>query len=246
MPVSSQTKPSQTKPSSAESPLTKKSPKSQPKSSAHYQREFRKRLREQGLVKKEAWIIPENSKLLAFVEKELRQHIEPPSIGHASQLVGSAMLATNPPEWKLLELYEAFSTTDLAVNEQASFSLLDEHTIEIVLHELGDLPLLLTIAGHQMLVEAVLWSVKDVADIAAFDAAILRTHKYFPLSTIAIDSLGEKGDFYILFGALSTQSLLANIILEIETLGANMMQAVSAYSEYLHPTLRKTIEGNIT
>ena len=232
---------SSTKPSSA-----KNAKKSQPKSSAHYQREFRKRLREQGLVKKEAWIIPDNSKLLAFVEKELRQHIEPPSIGHASQLVGSAMLAANPPAWKLPELYEALSTTDLAVNEQASFSLLDEYTIEIVMHELGDLPLLLTIAGHQMLIEAVLWPVKDVADVAAFDAAILRTHKYFPLSTIAVDSLGEDGDFYTLFGALSTQSLLANIILEIETLGANVMQAVSAYSEYLHPNLRKTIEGNLT
>ena len=42
------------------------------KSSAHYQREYRKRLREQGLVKKEVWILPEHTKRLAVYEKSLR------------------------------------------------------------------------------------------------------------------------------------------------------------------------------
>ena len=43
------------------------------KSSADYQREYRKRLRDQGLVKKEVWVLPENSKMLSTFEKELRQ-----------------------------------------------------------------------------------------------------------------------------------------------------------------------------
>lgn len=216
--------------------------KASPKSSAHYQREFRKRLREQGLVKKEAWVIPENGKLLALVEKELRQHIEPPSLGRASDLVGDAMLAYNPPSWTISALYEALITTDAATQEHASFNLLDEHTIEIVMHKLGDLPLLLTIAGQQMLVEAILWSVEDVEDVAAFDAIILRTHKYFPLSTICVDTFDE-GDFYTVFGALSTSSLLANIVLEIETLAANVIQAVSAYSHCLKPALREVVNA---
>ena len=211
-----------------------KASKAAPKSSAHYQREFRKRLREQGLVKKEAWIMPDNGKLLALVEKELRQHIEPPTLGSASQLVSNAMLLNNPPSWCIPSLYEALLTTDLATLKQATFTILeDENTIQIILHELGDLPLLLTIGGQQMLVEAVLWAVEDIADTPAFDAVILRTHKYFPLSTIGIETFSNGKDYYTLFGALSTSSLLANIVLEIDTLGANVIQAANAYSPFL-------------
>ena len=43
------------------------------KSSAHYQRLYRQRLREQGLVKKEVWILPEHAPLLVAFERKLRQ-----------------------------------------------------------------------------------------------------------------------------------------------------------------------------
>lgn len=216
--------------------------KATPKSSAHYQREFRKRLREQGFVKKESWIKPENGKLLALVEKQLRLHIEPPSIGHASDLIGDAMLATNPPSWSVTELWEALNTTELVTQEHATITYLDEaNTLEIVMHDYGDLPLLLTIAGQQMLVEAVLWAVEDIRDVAAFDAAVLRTHKYFPLSTLGVDTLNDGRDYYILFGALSTASLLANIVLEIETLSTNVFQAIEAYADFLTPAANPLI-----
>ena len=42
------------------------------KTSAHYQRLHRQRLREQGLVKKEVWILPEHSPLLQRLEKQMR------------------------------------------------------------------------------------------------------------------------------------------------------------------------------
>ena len=213
--------------------------KAAPKSSAHYQREFRKRLREQGFVKKESWIKPENGKLLTLVEKQLRLHIEPPSIGHASDLVGNAMHAHNPPSWTLSDLWEALSTTDLVSHGSATINHLESaETLEIVMHEYGDLPLLLTIAGKQMLIEAVLWAVDDVADPAAFDAAVLRSHKYFPLSTLGVDTFDDGKDYYILFGALSTASLLGNIILEIETLSANVFQAIDAYADFLTPAAK--------
>ena len=213
--------------------------KAAPKSSAHYQREFRKRLREQGFVKKESWIKPENGKLLTLVEKQLRPHIEPPSIGHASDLVGNAMLSHNPPSWTLSDLWEALSTTDLVSHGSATINHLESaETLEIVMHEYGDLPLLLTIAGKQMLIEAVLWAVDDVTDPAAFDAAVLRTHKYFPLSTLGVDTFDDGKDYYILFGALSTASLLGNIILEIETLSANVFQAIDAYADFLTPAAK--------
>ena len=42
-------------------------------SSAHYQRLFRDRLRAQGFVKKEIWILPENAGALRHVEEMLRR-----------------------------------------------------------------------------------------------------------------------------------------------------------------------------
>ena len=44
-----------------------------PRSSTEYVREFRRRMREAGLVKREVWIRPERSPELTAVEKQLRQ-----------------------------------------------------------------------------------------------------------------------------------------------------------------------------
>ncbi|MFB1011828.1 MAG: DUF2170 domain-containing protein, partial [Thiopseudomonas sp.] len=42
------------------------------KTSAYYQRLYRQRLREQGLIKKELWILPEYSAQLAELEQQMR------------------------------------------------------------------------------------------------------------------------------------------------------------------------------
>ena len=41
------------------------------KSSAFYQQQYRQRLREQGLIKKEVWILPENTAELLEIEKKI-------------------------------------------------------------------------------------------------------------------------------------------------------------------------------
>ena len=102
------------------------------------------------------------------------------------------------------------------------------------MHEYGDLPVFLTVSGEQTLVEAVLWPTSAVRDLQAFNEAILRTHKYFPLSTISIDTMSDGVHYYNMFGALSSASILQNIVLEIESLASNVIQATAAYSDYLH------------
>jgi len=199
------------------------------KSSAHYQREYRKRLREQGLVKKEVWIRPENTKQLSIVEKQLRV-LE----GRCSSIGVNAM--TDKVEtWATSSLYDALKETELFTGGQAAIELIDgvEPAIHIVMAEFGDLPIFLTVAGEQIIVESVLWSVDGVADTSKFNEAVLRTHKYFPLSTISLDSIGGDGDYYLMFGALSSASLLHNIVFEIEVLASNVIQATEAYSEFL-------------
>jgi uncharacterized protein YjfI (DUF2170 family) len=199
------------------------------KSSAHYQREYRKRLREQGLVKKEVWIRPENAKQLAVVEKQLR------GLKMEDGLAGGHGMTIESEGWTTQSLFEALKGVGLFKSGQAKIELIGgvEQALHIVMGEYGDLPIFLTVSGEQIIVESVLWSVKDVADVVAFNEAVLRTHKYFPLSTISLDNLGEAGDWYHMFGALSSTSILSNVVFEIQTLASNVIQAAEAFSEFL-------------
>lgn len=200
------------------------------KSSAHYQREFRKRLREQGLVKKEVWIRPDNAKQLAKIEKELRT-----SRGSQWQ-PGEYTMTVNNDVWTTTSLFGALQESELFNSGQASIELIDgvEPALHIVMYEYGDLPVFLTVSGEQIIVESVLWSVSAVNDVGRFNEAVLRTHKYFPLSTISLDIVGDGKDYYHMFGALSSTSILPNVVFEIETLASNVIQATEAYSEFLN------------
>lgn len=197
------------------------------KTSAHYQREYRRRLREQGLIKKEIWIRPEHTDKARALEKELR------SGGHGLPLrPGSA----SRPQWRTEELCTDLYKTPLVHSRRASVELIDgmDPTIHVVMHEYGDLPVFVTVAGDQIIVEAVLWPTSEVRDPVEFNETVLRTHKYFPLSTI---SLGQRAhdDYYLMFGSLSASSDLSDIVHEIEVLASNVIHATEAYADMLRP-----------
>lgn len=206
----------------------------QKKSSAHYQREYRNRLREQGLVKKEVWILPENARRLAMLELELRVS--------AKQVVSSGLLPAKGESrmtdvvnrWTTASLYDALTKADMFTAKRADLELIDgvSPALHIVMYEYGDLPLFLTVSGEQIVVEAMLWSVSEVNNPSLFNETVLRTHKYFPLSNISLDKM-DGDDCYHMFGALSSASSLQDVILEIEMLASNVIQATEAYSEFL-------------
>jgi len=198
------------------------------KSSAHYQREYRRRLREQGLVKKEVWILPEHAKRLSEFEKQLRKP------GEVSETTGVVTMTENIKRWTTASLYDALQQAELFAEQRATIELIDgvDPALHIVMNEYGDLPLFLTVVGDQIIVEAVLWSASDVSDLVQFNDAVLRTHKYLPLSTISLDQVDGE-DYYHMFGALSATSLLANVVFEIEVLASNVIQATEAYGEFL-------------
>ncbi|HCS65981.1 MAG TPA: DUF2170 domain-containing protein [Cellvibrio sp.] len=206
----------------------------QKKSSAHYQREYRNRLREQGLVKKEVWILPENARRLAMFELELRVS--------AKQVVSSGLLPAKGESrmtdvvnrWITASLYDALTRADMFTAKRADLELIDgvSPALHIIMYEYGDLPLFLTVSGEQIVVEAMLWSVSEVNNPSLFNETVLRTHKYFPLSNISLDKM-DGDDCYHMFGALSSASSLQDVILEIEMLASNVIQATEAYSEFL-------------
>lgn len=200
------------------------------KSSAHYQREYRKRLRDQGLVKKEVWIRPEHSTQLTAIEGQLRQLPQ-------EQLsdTQNPPLAAPPITWNTASLFAALINEPLFAQGRARIELIEglDPALYLEMHEFGDLPVFVTVSGAQILVESCLWPVSEVINVPEFNQVVLQSHKYFPLSTISIDHLGELGDYYQMVGALSSTSLLGNVLLEIEILASNVMQAVEAYGSYL-------------
>lgn len=217
------------------------------KSSADYQREYRRRLREQGLVKKEIWVLPENASLLSEVEKELRTPLtgletNPSSFNpntaeqHVDALVGgNHMHDKTTHRWSTETLFAALQDRPMFSNGSCTIELIEglDATIVISMHEYGDLPVFITVGGEQILVEAVLFGAADIEDTAKFNEYVLKTHKYLPLSTISLDTDDTHGDYYHMFGALSATSSVNEIVLEIDTLADNVIQATEAFAGFL-------------
>lgn len=206
----------------------------QKKSSAHYQREYRNRLREQGLVKKEVWILPENARRLAMFELELRVSAKQVVASGLLPAKGESRMTDVVNRWTTASLHDALAKADMFTAKRADLELIEgvSPALHIVMYEYGDLPLFLTVSGEQIVVEAMLWSVSEVNNPALFNETVLRTHKYFPLSNISLDKM-DGDDCYHMFGALSSASSLQDVILEIEMLASNVIQATEAYSEFL-------------
>lgn len=137
--------------------------------------------------------------------------------------------------WTTHSLFNALFTTAMVDSDQANINLEEgtNATIHLILHSMGDLPVFVTAAGEQVLVECLLWPQSMVNDIAAFNDEVLVTHKIFPLSTISLDTLPNGERYYTMFGALSAFSALDDIVFEIELLADNVIKAADAYSKFL-------------
>lgn len=192
-------------------------------------RNYRERMREQGLVKKDVWIRPEYAAELTAIEKSMRE---------AQRDAGIPYLPAQPTEagWTVPAIRHAIAQTSAVRDGLVSLETIEgaEPSLHLVLHEHGDLSVFLAVGGEQILVEAYLWPVSDVIDPAAFNAHVLGTHVLLPLSTIGLQRIGGVAG-YVMFGALDTHSSLANLMFEIETLAENVIHATEAYQPYLRP-----------
>ncbi len=88
------------------------------------------------------------------------------------------------------------------------------------------------VGDQQIIIESALFSADSVADKAALNDLILRTHQLLSLTAISIKKIDGQ-DYYIAFGALSSDSKDSVIIQEIETLFSNINDFLDLYGEYL-------------
>ena len=223
------------------------------RTSAFYQRRHRDRLREQGLTKKELWVLPEYADELAAIERQMRRprsenarsgrHAGEPTMGESqiagmtfagSRLSAAAALNAAAPMWTASALCAAIAAAEPVREGLMSVELIEgaEPGLYMTMHDYGDLPLFMAVVGRQIVVEALLWPVSQVRDPARFNEALLRTHKLFPLSTLGIETL-DGDPVYIMFGALSASSSLADVLFEVETLADNVIRATEAYETHL-------------
>lgn len=200
-------------------------PETAPRPSTANVRAFRERLRRQGLVKKDVWIRPEYAEELRRIETSLRQPGQDPARAAADEpavpwtvdTIEQALLRTGPVRDGLITLGRIEGS---------------EPSLHLVMHEYGDLSVYIAIGGEQIIVEAYLWPVRQVADPDVFNAHVLRTHKLLPLSTISLQDVAGVPS-YTMLGALDAHSSLPSLMFEIATLADNVIGATEAYAGYL-------------
>lgn len=199
------------------------------KASTLHVRNFRERMRSQGLVKKDVWIRPERAQELAAIEKAMRDPDRPLDLPALPALESGA-------GWAIDTIRHAIGQTSAVREGRISLDLIEgaEPSLHLQMHEFGDLSVFVAVGGEQIIVEAFLWPVAQVLDPVAFNAHVLRTHKLLPLSMIALQDVGGVAG-YTMLGELDTRSSLANLMFEIETLADNVLNATDAYAAYLRP-----------
>lgn len=136
--------------------------------------------------------------------------------------------------WTATALHTALAASAGVREGTMAVELIDgaEPGLYLTMYEYGDLPLFMAVVGRQIVVEAMLWPVSQVRDAARFNEEVLRTHRLFPLSTLGIETLDGEA-VYIMFGALSAASSLADVLFEIEALADNVIRATEAYEWHL-------------
>ncbi|WP_268798312.1 YjfI family protein [Pseudomonas huanghezhanensis] len=198
------------------------------KTSTDYMREMRARLTAAGYVKRELYVLPENADVLRNVEKVLRQ----PYLGNRIKLEEFMTENTN---WTIDTLHWALIELDMVKSNEVELTLVQgaEPSLSLAMSSFGGLPIIIAIAGDQILVDSVLVYASQVKDIAAFNDTVLRSRDIFPLSSIGIETMPNGETVYNMFGALSAASSLTVIVHEVLTLADNVIRAADAYEDFL-------------
>jgi len=130
-------------------------------------------------------------------------------------------------------LIARLSATEEARNGEIVITKFDGETpvIQAVVQDVDEFPIMVTVGDEQILVIADLWGSDEVLDgkINELNAVLLRANLPLPLSSFSIMS-----DRYVIFGALSVNSDITEIVEEITSLANNTVDALDFCKEYLH------------
>jgi uncharacterized protein YjfI (DUF2170 family) len=102
--------------------------------------------------------------------------------------------------------------------------------LTVVREDRDEFPVLVTASADQILCNAVLFDEKQIKEgrQAEVNEVMLQLNMAMPLSSFA-----KTGQYYSVFGALATESIDKNILLEIETLSDNVIDALEVMETFL-------------
>lgn len=102
--------------------------------------------------------------------------------------------------------------------------------LTVIREDREEFPILVTASADQILCNAVLFDEKQVKEgaQAEMNDVMLQLNMAMPLSSFA-----KTGPYYSVFGALSTATVDKNILLEIETLSDNVVDALEVMDTFL-------------
>lgn len=107
----------------------------------------------------------------------------------------------------------------------------NEHSFIIIMNDYGDLRLNVLFTSRQIIIETIICPLSTIQRQDLFNAFILRHQKLLPLSSVAISRL-KNDEYYVAFGALSLNSSLEDVVLEIATLAANALDLAELIEQY--------------
>jgi uncharacterized protein YjfI (DUF2170 family) len=103
--------------------------------------------------------------------------------------------------------------------------------LQIIVEDREELPIFVSASEEQILCIAYLFKEEEVKSgtIDEMNKAMLTANISIPLSSFA-----KIDDQYVIYGALSVNSNLEDIVHEIEVLSSNVLEAIEAMSDYLN------------
>ena len=107
----------------------------------------------------------------------------------------------------------------------------NDHSFIIIMNDYGDLQLNVLFTSRQIIIETIICPLSAIQRQDLFNAFILRHQKLLPLSSVAISRL-KNDEYYVAFGALSLNSSLEDVVLEIATLAANALDLAELIEQY--------------
>ncbi|HCF8512964.1 TPA: DUF2170 family protein [Klebsiella pneumoniae] len=107
----------------------------------------------------------------------------------------------------------------------------NDHSFIIIMNDYGDLQLNVLFTSRQIIIETIICPLSAIQRQNLFNAFILRHQKLLPLSSVAISRL-KNDEYYVAFGALSLNSSLEDVVLEIATLAANALDLAELIEQY--------------
>lgn len=134
--------------------------------------------------------------------------------------------------WNIAALTELFASDPDAIGDVDVAVEPGSDVLRVTLKERGDLDVLMTVSGEQVLCSVLLTPCDTLPTRSLFERRLLAVHKLIPLSSFGITTLGET-EWYELFGALSAQSDAGALVQEVAVLATNAVEAAEWIGEWI-------------